>query len=247
MLLYTGLDDMKYMGSKNRHAKELLPIILKNRYEGQCYVKPFVGGANMIDKVDGWRIGSDCNHYLVALLKELGDGWLPPEDVTEAEYNAMKDDPGSYEPHLVGYVGFQLSYGAMWFGSYRRDNEGKRNYANEAYRNVAKQATKLKGIDFRLKPYRELLVPAQSLIYCDPPYEGTTKYKANSGDFDHNDFWQWCREKVRQGHDVFVSEYQAPDDFVCVWEKQVNSSLTKDTGAKKNTERLFQYRSQIAT
>ena len=42
---------MKYMGSKARHAKELLPIILANRIEGQWYVEPFVGGANMIDKI----------------------------------------------------------------------------------------------------------------------------------------------------------------------------------------------------
>ena len=152
-----------------------------------------------------------------------------------------------FEPHLVGYVGFQLSYGAMWFGTYRRDNEGKRNYANEAYRNVAKQAPKLKGIDFRHEGYRDLKPPAQSLIYCDPPYEGTAKYKANEQQFDHDDFWQWCREMVRKGHDVFVSEYKAPDDCLCIWEKQVNSSLTKDTGAKKNIERLFKHRSQVAT
>ena len=47
---------MKYMGSKARIAKYILPIILKDRKEGQCYVEPFVGGANMIDKVDGQRI-----------------------------------------------------------------------------------------------------------------------------------------------------------------------------------------------
>ena len=46
---------MKYMGSKARHAKELLPIILANRTEGQWYVEPFVGGANMIAKVEGLR------------------------------------------------------------------------------------------------------------------------------------------------------------------------------------------------
>ena len=38
---------MKYMGSKNRIAKYILPIILKDRKEGQWYVEPFVGGANM--------------------------------------------------------------------------------------------------------------------------------------------------------------------------------------------------------
>ena len=44
---------MKYMGSKNRIAKHILPIILKDRKENQYYVEPFVGGANMIDKVQG--------------------------------------------------------------------------------------------------------------------------------------------------------------------------------------------------
>lgn len=44
---------MKYMGSKNRYAKEILPLILKDRKENQWYVEPFVGGANVIDKVGG--------------------------------------------------------------------------------------------------------------------------------------------------------------------------------------------------
>ncbi len=69
---------MKYMGSKNRHAKELLPIILKDRQPGQWYVEPFVGGANMIDKVDGNRIGADSNEYVAALWKAISDGWVAP-------------------------------------------------------------------------------------------------------------------------------------------------------------------------
>lgn len=48
------------------------------------------------------------------------------------------------------------------------------------------------------------------------------------------------------GHKVFVSEYTAPDDFVCVWSKQVNNSLTKDTGSKKGVECLFIHKSQRA-
>lgn len=35
---------MKYLGSKARIAKEILPIILKDRKVGQYYVEPFVGG-----------------------------------------------------------------------------------------------------------------------------------------------------------------------------------------------------------
>ena len=55
---------MKYMGSKNRIAKEILPIMLAYRTPEMAWVEPFVGGANMIDKVDGIRIGNDCNEYI---------------------------------------------------------------------------------------------------------------------------------------------------------------------------------------
>ena len=59
---------MKYMGSKNRHAKALLPIILKNRRDDQWYVEPFVGGFNMIDKVPGLRLANDSHYYLIELF-----------------------------------------------------------------------------------------------------------------------------------------------------------------------------------
>jgi DNA adenine methylase len=74
------------------------------------------------------------------------------------------------------------------------------------------------------------------IIYADPPYAKTTGYKDK---FDHEQFWKWCREKKAEGHAIFVSEYDAPADFICVWDKQVNSSLTKNTGAKKAVEKLF--------
>ena len=60
---------MKYMGSKTRIANEILPIILKNRKPYQYYVEPFCGGCNIIDKVDGNRIASDKNHYLIEMWK----------------------------------------------------------------------------------------------------------------------------------------------------------------------------------
>ena len=58
---------MKYMGSKNRIAKFILPIMLKEANEKgiSTWVEPFVGGANMIDKVPNnfQRIGIDYNAH----------------------------------------------------------------------------------------------------------------------------------------------------------------------------------------
>lgn len=232
---------MKYMGSKNRHAKELQPIILKDRKPNQWYVEPFCGGCNMIDKVEGNRIASDINYYLIELCKALQNGWLPEENIPKEVYDTVKLNIKSFKPHFVGYLGFQLSYGAMWFGSYRKDSIGKRNYSKEAYNNVKKQAPLLKNIEFYNVKYNQLNIPSNSIIYCDPPYENTAKYKGNKGDFDHIKFWQWCREKTLEGHQVFISEYNAPSDFECIWQKEVNNSLTKNTGAKKGIEKLFIY------
>ncbi len=99
----------------------------------------------------------------------------------------------------------------------------------------------VKGVRFIESSYSELDIPPNSIIYCDPPYEGTTKYK---DDFNHILFWQWCREKAKEGHQVFISEYNAPDDFVCIWQQELNVSVAKNGKHKKAIEKLFVHESQ---
>lgn len=239
---------MKYMGSKARHAKEILPIILKDRKQGQWYVEPFVGGANVIDKVDGNRIGADINKYVISMLSALANGWIPPKDIDKPTYDKhrkMYYADNASEAYLTGYIGVNGSYnGRFYDGGYAgvvTTKSGKiRNYPAEAQANVIKQSANIRGIEFVCSSYLELKIPESSVIYCDPPYAGAKEYRESNINYDK--FWQWCRDKVAEGHQVFVSEYIAPDDFICVWEKQVNSSLTKDTGAKKALERLFTLR-----
>jgi len=227
---------MKYMGSKQRIAKEILTIMLKDRKENQYWVEPFVGGANVLDKVDGLRIGADIHKYLIAFLDKVSKGWLPSETFTENDYILIRNNKESFDPAIVGYVGFALSYGGKWFGGWRRDSIGKRDYVQEAYKNLLKQAEKLKDVCFVCSSYEKLNIPENSVIYCDPPYKNTTEY---SNTFDHDLFWKWCNDKVLEGHKVFVSEYEAPEDWQCVWQKEITSSLTKDTGSKKGVEKLF--------
>lgn len=233
---------MKYLGSKNRIAKDILPIILRDRVDGQYYIEPFVGGANIIDKVDGNRIGADKNEYMIALLKKLQSGWKPPKNITKEEYTHLKENRELYEKHEVGYYGTQLVFGSVWFGSYRRDNTGKREYDVEAYNNVMKQQPNLLGIDFICCDYKDLVIPPNSLIYCDPPYKGSRPYIGDNK-IQHDEFWEWYRSKVKEGHQVFISEYNAPDDFECVWMKEIVSSGNGITDKKlRATEKLFVFR-----
>ena len=235
---------MKYMGSKNRFAKELLPIILKDRTPEQWYYEPMVGGANMIDKVDGNRFGADINEYLIKMWLSLTSGWIPKEHYTKEEYTDIKNNKENYPKYLVGYVGINCSYSGKWFGGYAgitQTKGGVRDYQKEAFNNVTKQLKDLRNVIFEYRDYKNLTIPNKSIVYCDPPYEGTTKYKDG---FKHAEFWEWCRVKTKQGHKVFVSEYKAPEDFKCVWEKETKSSLSangKSGGNKLSTEKLFVY------
>lgn len=234
------------MGSKNRHAKDILPIILKNRKTNQWYVEPFCGGCNMIDKVGGLRIANDYHFYLIEMWKAIQNGWIPPDFISEDEYKNAKSSQG-IEPYLKGFIGFGCSFSGKWFGGYARGkaSDGKeRNYCMESKKNIINQSIGITGIKFYNGHYMDFPIPDNSIIYCDPPYRDTTKYKQSEGDFDHDTFWDWVRFMEEEGHEVYISEYNAPDDFECLWSKEVNSSLTKETGSKKAIEKLFRLKNR---
>lgn len=240
---------MKYVGSKNRISKELAPIIqsyiTENTY---AYIEPFVGGGNMIDKIKcPIRLGIDIHPQLISLLSALSNGWIPPKEISEELYNDVKNTPHKYTDFLVGYVGFQMSYGGKWFGGYRRDKSGKRDYSLEAYNNTMKQIPNLKGITFTCEDFININPESVSncVFYCDIPYKDTTTYSTDK--FPYEEFYEWCK-KISENNTVLISEYSMPKEFECIWEKEVKVLLDsgKNDGDKKNnrTEKLFIYRKE---
>jgi len=231
---------MNYVGSKNRHAKDIISVMQKDIDICHKYVEPFVGGGNLFDKVNhDNKYGYDINKYVIALLKSVRDygDWF--RDVTEEDYKHVRENKDSYSDAIVGFVGFCCSYSGKFFGGFARGNDSKgipRNYALESKRNLEKQISGLSKGELQVASYDTLSFGKGVVIYCDPPYKGTTKYKDG---INYDEFYNWCRKQRERGAVVYVSEYNMPDDFDCVWGKGVNSSLTKNTGSKKNTERLF--------
>lgn len=240
---------MKYMGSKGRLAKHILPLILRDRAEGQFYVELFCGGCNMIDKVKGNRIANDKNTYLIQMWRHLIKGWEPPMVIEKDFYHAVRESwkqkSGAFPPELIGWVGFTGSYNGKFFGGYAghacSTKGGARDYIGESIRNILRQVDDLRDVCFLNRDYKDLVLLSKCIIYCDPPYRGTEGYQ---NDIDHEYFWDWCRKKVKQGHKVFVSEYDAPDDFRCIWEMEIKSSLDHKK-AKNAVEKLFVHESQI--
>jgi DNA adenine methylase len=53
---------------------------------------------------------------------------------------------------------------------------------------------------------------------------------------------------MEEGHSVFISEYSAPDDFECIWSKEISASANnaiKSGQGLKAVEKLFRLRSKI--
>lgn len=240
---------MNYMGSKARIANEILPIILKNRKASQYYVEPFCGGCNTIDKVNGLRIASDKNYYLIEMWKGLQNGEKYPVLISKELYSSARDAFNKKSNNIlsdfeIGWIGWMGSYNGRFFdGGYSghsvKIKNGSRDYISESIRNIIPQIQKIYNVKFYSCDYDKLQIPNNSIIYCDIPYKGTKQY-GTSKDFDYNKFWQWCRKMQMIGHDVFISEYEAPEDFTCVWSKHVTNSMNV-IKTYNRVEKLFKF------
>lgn len=231
-----------YLGSKNRISKYIAPIIQSYIDEGyNYYLEPFVGGANMIDKIQcKHKTGSDIDKYVIATLIGLRDGEIPPKEVSKEFYLDVKNNKDSYSDFLVGYIGYELSFGAKWFGGYVKRDDKKFRGDIYSFNACMKQAGQLKGIEFKCCSFNTYKDLSGYVIYCDPPYRNTTSYKQK--EFDYESFYDWCRE-MSKSNIVLVSEYSMPNYFECIWEKSLKVSLDSNKRANDieniRIERLF--------
>ena len=242
---------MQYVGSKNRLSKELAPIIQSYINDNTvAYIEPFVGGANMIDKINHHnKIGSDLHKELIALHNyNKNNSELFPKTISEEEYKYVKNNREQYDDWYVGLVGFCASFGAKYFGGYARsyqsDGITPRDIPNEAIRNLQKQAPNIQDITFEHKSFLDYDPEEYKncVFYLDPPYRKTLSY--STGNFPYEEFDKWTIE-LAKNNTVLISEYQIPEDkFECVWSKDTTVSITNqgDIKNKKRVEKLFKVR-----
>lgn len=239
------------MGSKNRITKYIVPIIQSyiNENDTDKYYEPFVGGANVIDKINSsYKYGSDLNKYLIALLQHVQDGGKLYDTVSKELYDKARTayntgNMSEFEDWQIGNIGFLASYNGRWFdGGYARlgyektkNGERFRDYYREASDNLMAQASNLTGIVFKQCDYR-IADPKGFVVYCDPPYANTKQY-ANSTKFDYDEFWQIMKQ-WSENNIVLVSEENAPSDWQCIWMQEVSRSI-KATDKSRSTEKLF--------
>ena len=229
-------------------AKFITPILQKYKEENdiKTFIDPFTGGANIVDKIlCKNRIASDCNEDLIALLKYIqsdNELSIAPNECTFEHYSDVRADKNNekYSKRYRALIGYCASYGGRYFdGGYGRDNKGERSIYTERVKNLKEQAPNLEGIEFYCKDYREYLNMdiKNALFYLDPPYKGTKQYSKQCIDYD--EFYDFCRQLSRDNI-VVISEYNMPDDFICIWEKE-RKILQKSDRVKgdKAIEKLF--------
>ena len=174
----------------------------------------------------------DINKSVIKMWKSAQKGWKPPTFVSENQFNRLKQSTANSA--IKGYVGHQYSYGGQYFEGYA-PKYGKSQDSSVASKRVCNIAKNLKDVVFNPGMYTQFSNLKGYVIYCDPPYPNT--YYKHKLDFDHDDFWNWCR-KMSKDNIVFVSSYTAPKDF-----EEIFSTSHKLTGViagnKKRVEKLF--------
>jgi len=245
---------MRYSGSKRRFAKFIVPIIEQELTTDVYYVEPFVGGCNIMSHVNHpLKIGADSNKYVIDMWRKFQNGTQPlvPQITTKEFYYKVKDNPEQHPSWIVGYVGNACSYGGAWWNGYANYNPNKKNHKGEiigedhikeAWNETMKQIRYFKYFKetfFLKSSYKDLFYPPNSVIYLDPPYNNTKKYQS---EFNSEEFWDWCREMKDRGYKLFISEYEAPEDFECIWEMKKKDGMgTTKVGTKQQIkiEKLF--------
>lgn len=244
---------MRYLGGKSRTAKQIAGYIHNVIQPGQAYYEPFCGACWVTCQVYAERrFASDANASMVALWRALQDGWIPPDSVSKDEHAAAKRGEYADRPHLEAFILVGCSFGGRWGASYAGLFSGvyyrsgilkehNYNWPNEARNGLLNKIPKLHDVTFTACDYRDIQPPPNSLIYCDPPYDGFDFYdKLDS--FDSAAFWRWAQGMTEQGHTVIVSEYEAPAGWVCVAEMPTRVTIKPQNGEDTNRiERLFRY------
>jgi len=244
---------MRYTGGKWRIRKQLGAIL--SRHSEQPYIEPFVGVASVMMNVSStyMKTGYDINPYVIAMLNAIRAGWMPPSKVSEAKYYKMRDEflqrsagtfKGKATPdELLGFVGIACAFGGQFFTySYARDRVGNTNYADNARKSMVPLS--YSNARFECKDYREIDIPLGSVLYCDPPYEHTTKSLEFARGFSSDEFWNWAEKQVKVGHNVYVSERVERKGWVPVWTKEVASTASSTDKSGKYSEILLVHKSQ---
>ena len=73
------------------------------------------------------------------------------------------------------------------------------------------------------------------IVYCDIPYENTSKYHKDG--FNHQEFYKWCKTR---DYPVYISSYEIKDEaFKEIWKKEKKVLMCATDNRQTKIERLY--------
>jgi DNA adenine methylase len=251
---------MAYLGGKATGSQHIIKILNNKIFNGMPYIEPFVGYAHILRRITGKSsyVASDSNQLLMVLLKHIQKS-KEHLSVSADEYKQLRLHP-DIDPLKAAYAAFTYSYNGKYFAGYTGNSRflanKARNYPAERkrYYNKLHDNETFSSCTLKTRSYN-MYTPENtrnSLIYCDPPYAGTAEYKNSfnfDGGFAAEDFWNWVRSMSTSpaNNFVFVSEYSAPEDFVCVAQQTKHQSIAGRGATRKREEIVFIHKSLVHT
>jgi DNA adenine methylase len=229
---------MQYMGGKARIARRIVDTILADTPRRALWVEPFVGGGNVLEHAAAhfdWSIATDGHADLMLMWQAAVNGWRPGE-LTRERYVELRTQGPSAER---GFAGFGGSFGGKWFGGYGvspRDGELWRASLRALDRQAAVFASR--RVAFARADFGDYTPPPGAVVYCDPPYAGTTGYRQG---LDYELFYTTLGRWARSGCAVYVSEYAVLGTVAAtvVWQRERRNILERGDNISKVSEKLF--------
>ena len=222
-----------YHGGKKRIGERLAQVIVETSIEIENfkirgYCEPFGGMLSVYKHIPYLfeekglgnleYLAGDTNESVVEMWKAAQIGWKPPsETCSKKKFEKLKSSNSCTA--LKGFVGHAYTFRGVFFDGYFLHPKSRR--ANNRT-DVIETSRELHDVGFFTGPYTQFGDLRGFVIYCDPPYEGTScRYYDGKGyknrlAFDNKSFWDWCCKMSRENI-VFVSEYAAPTGYEKVY------------------------------
>lgn len=225
---------------KNALVVDLLKNVLEGKYSHEC---EFINREEFLKRknADGyvryvWSFGNRGTSYLYSAANEHLK-YLLHNVIFGNEFDELRRCFGIDLSDLSGIKGIKervRTMRQMIRNSYPQYDDIARLQHIENINRLNEVKFDNEMIDFSSLSYQDVVIPDNSVIYCDIPYKGTGTY--TSGKFDYDAFYEYA---LNSEHPIFISEYEMPNDFICVDEIDKKCQFKNSVGAIDTTERLY--------
>lgn len=241
---------LPYQGSKNRIAKQLIAAMPA----ADTFCDIFCGGGAMTHaaiesgKYSRFRM-NDVNPQIADYFLRCVKGEAPEDFrfVSYEEFMRLRDiDMG---------VALMYSFGGnmrSYFCNKRNTREQIENLRRKRPAENWKRCRRLNGIcdpsriETSALHWRTFLnnidCPASMVFYADPPYNNADDYY-HGRNFKTMEFLDFLSEFP---YPVYISEYALPDEYACIWQKDVRSLMKPADNSTIKTEKLFLHKRFLA-